>query len=86
MLNKMAKITIQTVNNLISFDVDINFSTVEMPYQSIGYRNNGTSTASIVDLESYWTIVDNFFLLNNISTTDYVTLESILIENERFGV
>lgn len=83
----MTQITIRTINSTIQFESEIDFSPIDLPYMCfLGYRNNCTSLANIIDIDKYWNLIDDFLISNGISTNEYVTLETIVHNGERFGI
>lgn len=87
MLSKMAQITIRTLSDTIQFDTEIDFNPIDLPYMCmLGYRNNCTSAADGIDLNKFWNMIDDFFNANNISTSNYVTLETIMHNGVRYGI
>ena len=83
----MTQITIRTISGTIEFESDIDFNPIDLPYMCfLGYRNNCTSLANIIDLDQYWNFIDDFFTSTNISTSEYVTLETIVHNGERYGI
>jgi len=79
-------IKIMTKDNTITVTEDINFSPIELPYGAIGYRFNGSSTSPIENLNQYWNFVDSVLTQSNISNDQYVTLKSISINNQFYGI
>jgi hypothetical protein len=72
------KITIKIKDGIIIEYITLqDIPTVEMPYMCVGYRFNGSSQASIEDLNKYWDIVDVILESNKLKTEDYETLVSI---------
>lgn len=83
----MATIILRTKTSKIEFETDIYFDPVDLPYMCMmGYRSNCTSVASAENIENYWNLIDNFFLESNLNTNDYVTLETIIHNDERYGI
>ena len=77
----MAKITLQTTENQISFDADIDFDLYEIPVYAQGYRNNGSSRATPENLEKYWTLIDDFFSSTGMDVSTYHTLLRIEVSD-----
>lgn len=72
------KITIKTKNNnIIEYVTEQELSTVEMPYMCVGYRFNGSSLASIEDLEKFWNVIDTILEINSLNKEEYYTLVSM---------
>jgi hypothetical protein len=72
------KITIKIKDkSIIEYIIDQDIPTVEMPYMCVGYRFNGSSQASIEDLNKYWDIVDVILKNNDLKEEDYETLMSM---------
>jgi hypothetical protein len=87
MLSKMATIIIRTIESKIEFETVINFDPTDMPYMCmLGYRMNCTSNSNPIELEKYWNIIDDFFVDNNLETSNYITLETIIYDDMRFGI
>lgn len=75
----MKRFTLQLKNDTtVSFDAEIDFSVVELPYLCLmGFRQNGSSTASLEDLTKYWNLVEDFMDSQQLSHDQYETLVSI---------
>ncbi len=81
-----AIVKIVTKENTITVTAPINFDPVELPYGAVGYDFNGSSKSSLENLNRYWRFVDDVFKQSNISTDEYVTLKSVEINGNTYGV
>jgi hypothetical protein len=75
-----------TDNVMTISNTAVYFNYDELPYGSIGYKNNGTSTATEENLNNYWKFVDEILQQSNLTKDDYVTLKSIQIDNDFYGI
>ena len=72
------KITIRTRNGeIFEYITDQTITTVEMPYMCVGYRFDGSSEASVEDLDKFWNIIDEILATYNLTPEQYQTLISI---------
>lgn len=81
-----AVINIITINSTITVTRPIDFSPVELPYGCKGYRFNGSSTATLDNLNKYWNFVDAIFLEAGIATSEYLTLKDLTYDGVFYGV
>lgn len=72
------KVTILLRNDeIIEYFTEENLVKIEMPYMAVGYRFNGSSSASEFNLNRYWDTVDKIFFELGLNTNDYFTLLSL---------
>lgn len=83
-MDAIVKIIIK--DSTITITTPINFDPVELPYGAVGYKNNGSSTSPIENLNEYWVFVDEVFQQSNLTNDDYITLKSIEINNNFYGI
>jgi hypothetical protein len=82
----VAIINIIIKDNTITITYPIDFTCDELPYGSVGYRNNGSSRSSYENLNKYWNFVDEVLLQSNISSDDYITLKNIQYNDIFYGI
>lgn len=82
----MTQIIFRTTQGVFTLNEVINFDPVEMPYLSLGYGWNGSSLAANDQLNLYWSFVDTFLSKYNLTKDDYITLETIIHNGQRFGI
>lgn len=82
----MTTIKIEIKDNTITVDEPIIFNPIELPYGAVGYRNNGTSTSPIENLDAYWSFVDELLSTINVPSSDYITLKNITIDGNFYGI
>jgi len=73
----MTTIKILTKTDTMTINGTIDFPVEEMPVGAKGFRFNGSSLATLENLEKYWKFVEEVFAESNISTDDYITLLEI---------
>lgn len=82
----LVTINLNTVNGIISYSGDINFSPEELPYGAQGFGFNGSSTASENTLSDYWLLAKSILQNNNITEDKYITLQSISTGENFYGI